>query len=102
MIKDMDFTINLFTEEGDQFFDLLKAFIRDSKNSRWPHEIERKAFAERLFKKAIISFEDGIKATENRVGEGFRTEQDLKVLKEMKAKCEYWKKKYEQVTGTDY
>jgi uncharacterized protein (UPF0305 family) len=98
MIKNLEFGINLYTD-GEKFFDMLKAFIRDSRKARWPHERERAAFAEELFKKALDIFEEGVRAAETRVEEGFHTEQDLRLVKEMRAKCEYWKNKFKEVSG---
>ncbi|HHW03709.1 MAG TPA: hypothetical protein GXX35_13050 [Thermoanaerobacterales bacterium] len=96
MFGGLEFSINLYTE-GEKFFDLLKAFIRDSQKSQWPHEKERTIFAKALFKKALDTFEEGVKAAESRVEEGFHTEEDIKLVKEMRTKCDYWKKKYEEV-----
>ncbi len=98
MSKNLEFYINLYTD-GEMFFDILKAFIRDYKDSQWPHEIERSTFAKELFKKALDTFETGIKADENRIEEGFYTEKDLEILKEMKVRLGYWKKKYGELVG---
>jgi hypothetical protein len=99
MFGNLEFSINLYTE-GEKFFDMLKAVIRDSKKSQWPHEKERAVFAEQLFKKALDTFEEGIKTAESKVEEGFHTEQDLRLVKDMREKCDYWKKKlYEAVSG---
>ncbi|MCR4429808.1 MAG: hypothetical protein NUV45_02175 [Tepidanaerobacteraceae bacterium] len=96
MFKNLEFSINLYSE-GEKFFDILKAFIRDSRKSQWPHERERVMFARELFRKALDTFEGGIKAAETKAEEGFHTEQDLKLIKEMRARCDYWKKKFEEV-----
>ncbi len=98
MLEEMKFTINLFTE-GDLFFDLLKTFIRDSKNSQWPHERERAAYAEQLFKNALKTYENGVLSLENRIQQGFQTEQDKKMVKRMREKYDYWKKKYDEVVN---
>lgn len=98
MSKNLEFNINLYTY-GEMFFDVLKAFIRDYKDSQWPHEIERTTFAKELFKKALDTFEEGIKADENRIQEGFYTDRDLKIVKEMRARLDYWKKKYEELVS---
>ncbi len=98
MSKNLEFNINLYTD-GDMFFDILKAFIRDYKDSKWPHEINRAAFARGLFQAALVTFKEGIKADENRVQEGFYTEKDLEILNEMKTRLDYWKNKYEELTG---
>lgn len=98
MSKNLGFNINLYTD-GEMFFDILKAFIRDYKDSKWPHEIERAAFAKELFKKALDSFEAGIRADENRIQEGFYTERDLKIVKEMRSRLDYWQKKYEELVS---
>lgn len=96
MFEEMDFSINLFTE-GDLFFDLLKAFIRDSKDSKWPHEIERNAYAKELFKKTLETYEKGITALEARIQQGFQTEQDKKMVRDIKEKYDYWQKKYDEL-----
>jgi hypothetical protein len=96
MSKNLGFNINLYTD-GEMFFDILKAFIRDYKDSTWPHEIERATFARELFKKALGVFEEGIEVDGNRVQEGFYTEKDLEILKEMRVRLDYWKKKYEEL-----
>ncbi|TYP56726.1 hypothetical protein [Thermosediminibacter litoriperuensis] len=98
MIKDLEFSINLYTE-GEKFFDVLKAIIRDSKKSQWPHERERAVYAEELFKRALDTFEEAIHIAETRVEEGLHIEQDLKIIKELKAKRDYWKKKLEEVVS---
>jgi len=98
MVKNIEFSINLCTE-GDNFFDVLKAFIRDSKKSQWPHEKGRAEYAADLFYRALQNYEKGIIAAENKIQEGFQTEQDQLMLKKMKEKCDYWKKKYDEVVG---
>lgn len=98
MLEDMEFTINLFTE-GDLFFDLLKAFIRDSKNSQWPHERERTAYAKQLFQNTLKTYENGVLSLENRIQQGFHTEQDKKMVKGIREKYNYWKKKYDEVVN---
>ena len=98
MSKNLEFNINLYTD-CEMFFDVLKAFIRDYKDSKWPHEIERAAFAQGLFKKALSTFKEGIKADKNRIQEGFYTERDLKIVEEMRTRLDYWEKKYEELVG---
>ncbi|SHM04751.1 hypothetical protein SAMN05660826_00062 [Caldanaerovirga acetigignens] len=97
MIKHLDFSINLYTE-GEKFFDVLKAIIRDSKKSNWPHERERACYAEDLFKRALETFDEAIHFAENRVQEGLCIEHDLKLIGELKAKRDYWKKKLEELS----
>ncbi|MFO7152404.1 MAG: hypothetical protein DIU66_004075 [Bacillota bacterium] len=97
MIKHLDFSINLYTE-GDKFFDILKAIIRDSKKCNWPHERERARYAGELFKRALETFDEAILFAENRVQEGLCIEHDLKLIEELKAKRDYWKKKLEDLT----
>ena len=96
--KNLGFNINLYTD-GEIFFDILKAFIRDYKDSQWPHEVERATFAQELFKKALDTFDEGIKVDEKRLQEGFYTERDLKIIKEMRVRYDYWKRKYEELVG---
>ncbi|ADL07644.1 hypothetical protein [Thermosediminibacter oceani] len=96
MIKDLEFSINLYTE-GEKFFDVLKTIIRDSKKSQWPHERERAVYAKELFKRALDTFEEAILVAENKVEEGLHIEQDLKIIKELKEKRDYWKTKLEEV-----
>ena len=52
MSKNLHFNINLYTD-GEMFLIVLKAFIRDYKDSQWPHEVERATYAQELFKKAL-------------------------------------------------
>lgn len=101
MSKNLNFNINLFTE-GENFFDILKAFIRDYKDSQWPHERERKAFAEKLFLEALKTYEEGIKADEMRLQTGLEMEQDLIILSKMKDRFDYWTNKFEEVSGKEY
>ena len=97
MLNRLQFSIDLYTD-GEKFFSILKAFIRDYKGSQWPHEIERKVFAQKLFEEALNTFEEGILSAEARINEGFQTERDLQMVRQMKEKCEYWKEKYRELT----
>ncbi|MCG0274793.1 MAG: hypothetical protein L5655_01340 [Thermosediminibacteraceae bacterium] len=99
MIKNLEFSINLYTE-GEKFFDILKAVIRDSKKSQWPHERERACYAEDLFKRALDTFDEAILIAENRVKEGLCIEHDLKLIGDLKAKRDYWKNKLEELSST--
>lgn len=98
MSKNLVFNINLYTD-GEMLFNILKVFIRDYKDSKWPHEVERISFAKELFKKALDTYEEGIKADESRIQEGFYTDADMKIVKEMRGRYDYWKKKYEELVG---
>lgn len=98
MSQNLDFNINLYTD-GEMLFNILKVFIRDYKNSTWPHEIERVEFAKKLLADALRAYEEGIKAKEERIQQGFYIDQDLKIVEEMKARLEYWKNKYYELVG---
>ncbi|KYO67838.1 hypothetical protein [Thermovenabulum gondwanense] len=97
MLKDLEFSINLYTE-GERFFDLLKVLIRDAKKSPWPHERERAIFAEGLLKKALETYEEAVKHAEEKVVSGFCTEEDKRLVKEMRRRLDYWRKKYEELS----
>ncbi|HHY04053.1 MAG TPA: hypothetical protein GX534_02540 [Thermoanaerobacterales bacterium] len=100
MIKSLDFNINLF-EDGDKFLDLLKAFIRDYRNSSWPHERERAMFAEELFEKALSTYQEALKVAESKVQGGFQTQDDLKMIQELRQKHSYWENKLKELTNGD-
>ena len=100
MFKNIELCINLYTE-GEKFFDVLKAFIRDSKKSEWPHEKERAAYARELFLRALESYEKGISLAEQKVEQGFHTQQDRAMIKQMRQRHSYWAKKYKELIGEE-
>jgi len=100
MFKNIELSINLYTE-GEKFFNVLKAFIRDSKKSEWPHEKERAAYAKELFLRALESYEKGITLAEQRVEQGFHTQQDKEMVRKMRERHTYWTKKYKGLVGEE-
>ncbi len=57
-LSDVDLTVNLYTE-GDKFFDLLKAAVRDWQGG-WGHERERAAYALELYQRGFLQYEYGV------------------------------------------
>ncbi|MGI6129374.1 MAG: hypothetical protein ACOYEO_04690 [bacterium] len=94
----LDVIINLY-RDGDKFFDILKAAIREWRQSPWPHEQERASYAEELFRHSLKIYEEYLNQAHERVASGFSTPADRKILKQMEERHTYWENKLKELTG---
>ncbi|MBC7341583.1 MAG: hypothetical protein H5U02_03910 [Clostridia bacterium] len=90
-------TINLFTE-GDEFFDLLKAAIREWREAPWTHEQDRAKFALDLYNRGLSAYREYLTKAELRAEEGYNLERDRRWLENMRSKLGYWEKKLREVS----
>lgn len=97
-LSDLDIFINLY-RDGEKFFDVLKAVIREWRESPWPHEQERAAYAEELFNHSLEVYQEYLKEAHEQVASGFSTPADRKILKQMEERYTYWANKLKELTG---
>jgi len=96
---DMEVAVNLFSE-GDKFFDLLKAAIRDWQKG-WAHERERAAYALDLYQRGLDTMKQHIEKVKAKVESGFFTAEDQRILSRLEERVAYWEKKLREVQGQD-
>ncbi|KKM11961.1 hypothetical protein SY88_06150 [Clostridiales bacterium PH28_bin88] len=89
---DLDLTIDLHTE-GDMFFDILKAVIREWQKAPWPHERERAAYARGIYLRAMEVYRGRLQDARDKAEQGFNTLVDQKLISDMEQKLAYWEKK---------
>lgn len=94
-LSDVDLTVNLYTE-GDKFFDLLKAAIRDWQGG-WGHERERAGYALELYRRSLETLRSHLEEARVRAEGGFFTEQDQRILNQTEEKLAYWEKKLAEI-----
>ncbi|MEW6661467.1 MAG: hypothetical protein ACOY9Y_13510 [Bacillota bacterium] len=94
---ELEMQINLL-ENGDQFFDLLKAVVREWQGSPWPHERARADFARQLFIKGLDIHKEGLEKAKARTEKGFNTFLDQRMVRELEQKVSYWEKKLNEIT----
>lgn len=93
MVKaDLDLVIDLHAE-GDPFFDMLKAVIREWQKAPWPHERERAAYARGMYLRGMEVYRGRLQEAKERAEQGFNTLMDQKLVREMEQKLAYWEKK---------
>lgn len=97
-LSDAELKINLYSE-GDKFFDLLKAAIRDWQKSNWGHERERAGYAQDLYERGLETLREHVAATKSRAESGFFTEQDKKIIARAEEQIAYWEKKLAELKG---
>lgn len=95
-LSDVDLTVNLYLE-GDKFFDLLKAAVRDWQGG-WGHERARAAYALELYQRSLVILRDHLEEVRSRAEEGFFTAQDQRMLDRTQEKLDYWEKKLAELT----
>jgi hypothetical protein len=95
-LSDVDLTVNLYLE-GDKFFDLLKAAVRDWQGG-WGHERERAAYALELYQRSLTTLRDHLEEVRVRAEGGFFTAQDQRILDRTQEKLDYWEKKLVEIT----
>ncbi|NLW07904.1 MAG: hypothetical protein GX039_08045 [Clostridia bacterium] len=96
-LSDVDLTVNLYLE-GDKFFDLLKAAIRDWQGG-WGHERERAAYALELYQRSLTILRDHLEKVRTRAEGGFFTAEDQRILDRTQEKLAYWEKKLAEITN---
>ncbi|MBC7324383.1 MAG: hypothetical protein H5T99_03600 [Moorella sp. (in: Bacteria)] len=94
-LSDVELTVNLYME-GDKFFDLLKAAVRDWQGG-WGHERERAAYALELYQRSLAVLRDHLEEARSRAEGGFFTDQDQRILTRTEEKLAYWEKKLEEI-----
>ncbi|MEW8957912.1 hypothetical protein MHOCP_16150 [Moorella humiferrea] len=94
-LSDVELTVNLYTE-GDKFFDLLKAAVRDWQGG-WGHERERAAYAMELYERSLKLMRAHLEEAKVKAEGGYFTEQDRRILNRTEEKLAYWEKKLEEI-----
>lgn len=97
-LSDLDVVVNLY-RDGDKFFDLLKAVIREWRESPWPHEQERAGYAEELYTQSLRIYQEYLNDAHEQVSSGFSTPADRKILRRMEERYAYWDNKLKELTG---
>jgi len=95
-LSDVDLTVNLYSE-GDKFFDLLKAAVRDWQGG-WGHERARAAYALELYQRSLTTLRAHLEEVRSKAEEGFFTDQDQRILNRTQEKLDYWEKKLAEIT----
>ncbi len=95
-LSNVDLTVNLYLE-GDKFFDLLKAAVRDWQTG-WGHEQARAAYALELYQRSLEILRDHLETVRSRAEKGFFTDQDQRMLDRTQEKLDYWEKKLLELT----
>lgn len=98
-LSDLELTVNLYTE-GEQFFDLLKAAIRDWRNSPWGHERQRAGYAIELYRRGLNILRSHLEETRAKAEEGYFTEEDKRMLSQAEGRLAYWEKKLAELVGS--
>jgi len=96
--KDLMLKVHLFAE-GDRFFDMLKAVVRDWQNAPWPHERERAAYAMELYQRGLSLYRQYLEEARVKAEQGFNTLLDQKLVGDMEQKLSYWEKKLSEITA---
>ncbi|WP_258359925.1 hypothetical protein [Moorella sulfitireducens (nom. illeg.)] len=94
-LSDVELVVNLYAE-GDKFFDLLKAAVRDWQGG-WGHERERAAFALELYQRGLETMRAHLQEAREKAEGGFFTDQDQRILKRTEDRLAYWEKKLEEI-----
>lgn len=94
-LSDVELTVNLYAE-GDKFFDLLKAAVRDWQEG-WGHERERAAYALELYQRSLEAMRAHLEEARSRAEGGFFTDQDQRFLNRTEEKLAYWEKKLAEI-----
>ncbi|QGP90741.1 hypothetical protein MGLY_00510 [Neomoorella glycerini] len=94
-LSDVELTVNLYTE-GDKFFDLLKAAVRDWQGG-WGHERERAAYALELYQRSLQTMRAHLEEARAKAEGGFFTDQDQRILNRTEEKLAYWEKKLAEI-----
>lgn len=97
-LSDLELTVNLYTE-GEKFFDLLKAAIRDWQNSQWGHERERANYALELYRRGLDTLRAHLEEARTKAEGGYFTGEDKKILSHAEGRLLYWEKKLAELTG---
>ena len=97
-LADLDVNVNLY-RDGERFFDLLKAVLREWHKSPWPHEKERAEYAKALFSEGLKVYQSYLTSAQERVVSGFATPEDQRILKRMEERFNYWENKLRELTG---
>lgn len=97
-LSDAELAINLYTE-GEKFFDLLKAVIRNWQKSNWGHERERALYARELYERSLAGMREHVAAAKDKAENGYFTELDQRILARTEEQIAYWEKKLDELTG---
>lgn len=97
-LADLDVKVNLY-RDGEKFFDLLKAVLREWQKSPWPHEKERAEFAKSLFAEGLAVYRNYLSNAQEKVASGFATPADQRLLGRMEERLNYWQNKFQELTG---
>ncbi|BCV24328.1 MAG TPA: hypothetical protein GXX50_03975 [Firmicutes bacterium] len=97
-LADLDVQVNLY-RDGEKFFDLLKAVLREWQKSPWPHEKERAEYAKALFSQGLTVYGNYLTRAREKVASGFATPADQKLLGRMEERFSYWQGKFQELTG---
>jgi len=95
---EMEIQINLL-ENGDQFFDMLKAVVREWQGSPWTHERARADFARQLFIRGLEIHKDGLEKAKERSERGYNTLLDQQMVRELEQKKSHWEKKLNELAS---
>ena len=94
----MQVTVNLLNE-GKDFFDLLKATVREWQFSTWEHERKRAKFAIDLYERSLTVYRGYLDEVKTKVEQGYNTDLDRKLVADLEATLVYWEKKLTEMTG---
>ncbi|MGB9661196.1 MAG: hypothetical protein ACPL5F_04155 [Moorellaceae bacterium] len=97
-LSDLELTVNLYTE-GEKFFDLLKAAIRDWQHSPWGHERERAGYALELYRRGLDILRAHLEEARAKAEVGYFTGEDNRLLSQAEGRMLYWEKKLAELTG---
>ena len=95
-LSDTALTVNLLTE-GERWFDLLKASIREWQGARWEHERERAYYALDLYRRSLDLYKTFLSQLHERAESGYNTELDRRLVNEMEIKLKHWEKKLDEI-----
>lgn len=96
-LSDVELTVNLYAE-GEKFFDLLKAAIRDWQSSPWGHERERAGYALELYRRGLDALRAHLEEARTRAEVGYFTAEDERLLSRAEGRLLYWEKKLAELT----
>lgn len=91
-----DLTVNLLSE-GEQWFDLLKASIRQWQKAPWEHERARAGYALELYRRSLELYRNYLDELRGRTEGGYFTDQDRRLLQDMETMVAHWEKKLDEV-----
>lgn len=92
----MQVSVNLLSE-GNDFFDLLKAAIREWQTSGWEHERRRAEFALNLYERALTSYRLYLEELQKKSKTGLNILPEQLMLTKMEKELAYWEKKREEL-----